>query len=414
MLNWSRWGGGGRIFKFGNANFCNDNSLGFSPKPRLGFFGFTLVELLVVIAIIGVLIALLLPAVQAAREAARRSQCSNNMRQILIALANHHDAKKVFPPGSVFADPSDSKSDTFACQTPFSTFVFLLPYMEQTARYDACAQTFNIPFPISGQHWPETRPTDAINAALWDAAYPIPIASILCPSDSAKAKPNVNEPARNNISFCIGDYPTSTWAGVPGTTGVDDTDTFFRGVFGSSFRCFGYDGLMDGSSNTLMISEITIGNATNNTEANQATGMIHGDIRVNATGIDTNPSLCKTTYTNGKQYVSATNSVRRLWSGRRWAMPYVGTTLFTSILPPNSPSCFSVGSTAWWGARVVSANSNHSGGVNCGMGDASVRFVTDSVDSGNTSLPPVKVGASPYGIWGAIGSRDGGEAKSLP
>jgi hypothetical protein len=330
------------------------------------------------------------------------------MRQVLIALANHHDATNVFPPGLVRAYPGSTNK--FSSNQPYSTFVFLLPYMEQVQRYECCAALFSVSGVLA-----QSRPTSgATNQSNWDNGFGGKISTILCPSDSAKAVPNTNEPARNNVVFSIGDYPTSTWSSTQDAA-IDTAGTFYRGAFGATFRCFGYDGLADGSSNTVMISETVIGNAVSNSEANQSTGMIRGDIRFNATGTMTNPSLCITTYTNGKQYVTAAGSVNRGSYGRMYGIGYIGTTLFNTILPPNSPSCFSVASVyALNSTHFASASSNHNNGVNSGFGDGSVHFVTESINCGVTSSAPVTIGVSPYGVWGALGTRDCGEAVTYP
>jgi prepilin-type N-terminal cleavage/methylation domain-containing protein len=413
MSIWRRWGGGGQPYKIGNPNFCNNNSEGISPKPPFTSCGFTLVELLVVIAIIGVLIALLLPAVQAAREASRRSQCSNNMRQVLLALANHHDTTNIFPPGAAQAYPGQPLANAWAwnVQKIQSPFVFLLPYMEQAQRYACCDALFS----VSGLN-PQSRPTSgATNQSNWDQGYGGRISMILCPSDSTKAMPFTNEQARNNIVFSNGDYPTSTWPTPGNSNDFDTTKTFYRGAFGATFRYFGYDGLSDGSSNTMMISEAVIGNFISSTEGNQSTGMIRGDIRTEATGASTNPSLCITSYTNGKQYVSTSpNKIRRNLCGRWYSLGYIGVTLFNTILPPNSPSCFNYSSPAGDVSNFSSATSNHNSGVNCGFGDGSVHFVNESVNYGTTSSAPVTIGVSPYGVWGALGTREGGEAVTYP
>src|SRR5262245_42755608 len=100
--------------------------------------GFTLVELLVVIPIIGVLVALLLPAVQAARESARRTQCANNLKQIGLAMTNYHDTSKWFPPGSVWVN--DTATDA---RNKGSFLIRILPYIEQQTLYQCF--DFNLP-----------------------------------------------------------------------------------------------------------------------------------------------------------------------------------------------------------------------------------------------------------------------------
>jgi prepilin-type N-terminal cleavage/methylation domain-containing protein/prepilin-type processing-associated H-X9-DG protein len=143
--------------------------------------GFTLVELLVVIAIIGVLVALLLPAVQAAREAARRSQCQNNLKQVGLALQMHHDVKKVFPMGR-------NRYDQYAVSWAFAT----LPYMEETAAYSAFVKT--------------ARVDDAANAQ----AMRTPVAAYACPSRRSAAADrnfdNNDAPPQVLGAAALGDY----------------------------------------------------------------------------------------------------------------------------------------------------------------------------------------------------------------
>ena len=160
-----------------------------SNVPRLGRRGFTLVELLVVIAIIGILIALLLPAVQAAREAARRSQCANNLKQIGLALHNYHDTHKVFPPGNVspatvsavgcFSGTSGSSPHPGA---PWS--VAILPFIEQGAIYDSL--DIRGTFPSSYSDATASPPPTNLNPAVYNPIQASPlyarIAAYQCPS----------------------------------------------------------------------------------------------------------------------------------------------------------------------------------------------------------------------------------------
>ena len=153
--------------------------------------GFTLVELLVVIAIIGILIALLLPAVQAAREAARRSQCSNNLKQVGLALHNYHDVYRTFPRWAYPADCTGAPGGDNSWWTGFTAMTMILPYMEQGAIYDKIT-------------W-STRPEDNPNNQLFRLAT---ISAYQCPSDT-KAPFGTSYPATSTrVSNAASDHTT--------------------------------------------------------------------------------------------------------------------------------------------------------------------------------------------------------------
>jgi len=193
--------------------------------------GFTLVELLVVIAIIGILIALLLPAVQAAREAARRSQCTNNLKQFGLALHNYHDTYKVFPPrkgGSGCA----AGATTGNCER-LSGFIGLLPFIEQKAMYEQ----IRAGDPALG--YPPGGPAAWYGWAPWN--YP-PRNQFVCPSDTGAPQGGQR---LNSYGFSIGDQIIS----------IRDA-TQVRGLF--AFRtCYSTADILDGTSNTLAMSERT-------------------------------------------------------------------------------------------------------------------------------------------------------------
>ena len=214
--------------------------------------GFTLVELLVVIAIIGVLVALLLPAVQAAREAARRSQCTNNIRQMNIATLNHENAKNELPPLYVFVQVNPAP----AAKTLYhGTHIYILPYMEQQAIYDR----YNFDQPWSS--FPNKSAADAdIPTFICPSAVP--------PSERKKENPNwvngayadygVNgriSPCGLNLMFAAGLTRRGDWQHM--FTGVKEYETFDAGCDGNK-PLEGQDGIttldrvIDGMSNTIM------------------------------------------------------------------------------------------------------------------------------------------------------------------
>jgi len=197
--------------------------------------GFTLVELLVVIAIIGILVALLLPAVQAAREAARRMSCGNNIRQIGLALQNHEAAVKHFPPGTVAKRYDDVPSTPWTFYR-WSALAMLSPYLENTAAYNALDLTkplYNVTFAIT----PENI-----------AGSQIMVPTFLCPSDDSR---------RLHPSFGPTNYAMCTGSGTNGGSPANTDGMFF---VNSRIRT---RDVADGLSNTIAVSESILGAAGN-------------------------------------------------------------------------------------------------------------------------------------------------------
>lgn len=335
-------------------------------SKRYGREAFTLVELLVVIAIIGILIALLLPAVQAAREAARRSQCNNNIKQLGLAMQNYHDIYRVFP----------CRLTGSAVSQRIGAFVEMLPYFEQ----QALAQQISSPlgtYPAGG-------------GVPWDGGYQpwtVNIPGLICPSEAGSTKVGANTVAKANYCVSLGDCmgPGNQYNGLAATP---------RGIFGSNSHIT-FANITDGTSNTAAFSEHVIG--SNST-------YVKGGTAWNISSAPSNPLTCLATATNGV-YNSGVSTAQL--AGQRWPDGAMFFTGFNTVLPPNSPSC-SV--STWDGdSGISSVSSNHPGGVLVGMADGSVRFVNESVNTGNLAAPDPSGGPSPYGIWGALGSKDGGE-----
>ena len=357
---------------------------------------FTLVELLVVIAIIGILIALLLPAVQAAREAARRMQCTNQLKQVSLALHTHHDARKNFPPGN------DSLNGRYSGGT-VGTIVHLFPYMEQNALYDAIVNCDVADIPHGG-------------GAPWNvrAVSNADLSCVLCPSDGNKTKTSPGDPTYgdrlvgpNNIVFSLGD---GLWAqGNPGGGGAAH-DVRTRGMFyGEVTKNMGT--ASDGTSNTVATSECLVPNQYQGVEVGINVAM-HNDIWDGTpNGI---PGNCMTGLPreNGNNKIFPDANKTSSFRGLLVTMGWLDANGFTTLTPPNTPICQYGTNFNDWG--VFPPASRHTGGVNVGMLDGSVQFISNTIDSGDMNAHAVQSGPSPFRVWGALGSPNGGESFGLP
>ncbi|MDR1385336.1 MAG: DUF1559 domain-containing protein [Planctomycetaceae bacterium] len=368
-------------------------SVRFGKRPSVRQ-AFTLVELLVVIAIIGILIALLLPAVQAAREAARRMQCSNNMKQFTLGLMNYHDAHNSFPASLAHLIGANGTSTG---RRRFNPHTMILPFVEQTAYWDSIKNS---------------------NVSTWLNSNDIitkPVPSYLCPSDgNAKQPGDSGDSGRTNIVYSTGDGAIQAAETNQGNSKlpVKKEETIAHRAPFSPNLWKGIEAIQDGTSNTVAVSEIVTQTSPNDASVRSGVAKltIHSDLTLYL-------SRCvavRDPNDNSKiasAYIGTTNMHR----GMVWTDGQPGETGFCTLMPPNSPSCSPNGSPDAW--CVGTASSNHTGGVNAGYFDGSVHFISETIDTNGSpdiAQGPDLQGKSPCGVWGALGSIAGGETVSVP
>jgi len=354
-----------------------------TPRRRSAF---TLIELLVVIAIIAVLIALLLPAVQAAREAARRSQCVNNMKQIGLALHNYESTNTSFPwtQGTTAGRyptlnngrmPWDSPAGNGAEESNFGALALMLPYMEQTTIYNAINFTFGVNN-FAGQSGgydvcQVTAITQVVN-------------SFICPSDNFKGRNSYR--ASNGTNF--------DWWSREGGTGALTRPQPGGQTIGT------ISGVVDGTSNTVAFFERLRGD-------NDGGKYNPGDVYVGV-GITGFPNFI-IQYAADQTYLKNTaiptcvaaakaNTATWDYGGFFWSAGEYTGSVGHFVNPPNSkiPDCSPWGGVGT-GYGFFSARSRHPGGVNMLFTDGSVRFIKDTI--------------SPASYY-AIATRSGGEVLS--
>ena len=370
-----------------------------------GRTAFTLVELLVVIAIIGVLVGLLLPAVQAVRESARRSRCTNNLKQLAIAVQNYHDARGVIPPSVLYKDaalppslgPDDLCTSRLTAlgstvtwngiQYGFLWSVFVLPFAEMVDVYDTLGVVTDTP---------KTFVTSSKVAAITNRRYP----AFWCPSDSCPPKNSdvwfnasgaVTGTAINANSVVM---PTSNYVGShsslyfwPSDNGICNASKF-NGVFGVHAR-LRFTHVTDGLSKTILLGERAtdsfIGPITDG-GANNASGNAGGGVLFLGTGV-------------------------RPASGN-WPRYGVG---FGGLNLANPGAAVSINTLT--GVTIASSYSSmHRGGGSFAMCDGSVKFLSNDVQYDNTDNVDDKIDPRPYvnSVLEYLEARDDGASFNAP
>jgi type II secretory pathway pseudopilin PulG len=356
----------------------------------------------VVIAIIGVLIALLLPAVQMAREAAHRMQCTNHLKQLSLACHMYHDTHDCLPPYCLKIGND--------VQEGANWLVMILPFIEQQGLSDMIkaggtnasingTENFRAGYGVK---------TDNSNYRPWRARFNLQV----CPSDSFSSQAEIPPflvpgSYRANTGDC-----TANLADMCDSTKLHNSR--MRGAFvanvGKNFST-----IQDGTSNTFLLSESLT--CRPGEERSAILGLAHSGASGNGT-----PDWCMSSLDpNIPNRIRTTNSWQGAnYKGRRWNCTEFSYAAFNTVQAPNTVSCILWG-TAGRNTPILPSSSNHNGGANHSLIDGSVRFVSSTVDTGSSNITawdsadPARTWQpqSPYGVYGAMGTIALGEPKIL-
>jgi prepilin-type N-terminal cleavage/methylation domain-containing protein/prepilin-type processing-associated H-X9-DG protein len=348
--------------------------------------GFTLIELLVVIAIIAVLIALLLPAVQAAREAARRSQCVNNLKQLGLGIMNYESTNGALPPA--FSHYPGDPAITPGKSAAFGMKARILPFIEQQALFNA------INFGFAWNNW-QTY-TGYYNSTVYAAS----VKTFLCPSDG-----NLPGVTRGGATIAPTNYGNNLGTSRSFNGGQLDGPAYAidTSAYGSPVRIAS---VTDGTSNTAIFSEWIKGKGSTAKNPPRGPQVVYtSTASFSASGGKYSPAITGTLGATLQMLNGTCQSTSTpVWDkkGYAWCDDWMGGGGgYTHIMAPNKPSCVYSNEVGNGSPQpdhgLVGPSSNHSGGVNMGFLDGSVHFIKNSIN---------------LQTYGALGTKAGGEVIS--
>jgi len=405
-------------------------SPGESSRPQALWArrGFSLVELLVVIAIIGVLVGLLLPAIQVARESGRRASCSSNMKQLGLAVLGYESANKSFPPigcdYKLYGLQRSGGTNRNLAWDRYGVFFQILPFAEENALYDSANAFFRCWEYGKTSMGPTTNDTFTFGGqAGVQSPFKSQLALFLCASDKQRT-PIWN---MGMTSYHVNHGDTLTGEEAWNTRGPFAYGTARKVVDGSGWNTVWSSpdaaeqgsprqmkNITDGVSKTVMLGEAAIADGSNSLPG--GCGRTPANLQWANTSPRSTPSTCSALVSSGVYSTfhtisSDTNGTTNGLPGQAWGEAWGRFTGFCTIAAPNSPRCG--GRNAM---QLVPASSFQPGGALVVMCDGAVRWVSDEIDDGTGTEQynyATYTGPSRSGVWGALGSRAGGESVRL-